>query len=86
MKKNAKIKIALAGAGLFAAIAIPLAALAYPPTGIERVYFDNAAHTTIVGEETMYCSGKTTLWWGTQTPYFDYEIIDCGSVLDPYNP
>lgn len=83
MKKSIKMKIALAGAGLLAAIAIPLAALAYPPTGMERVYFDDAAHTTIVGEETMYCTGKKTLWWGVQTPYFDYEIIDCHDPVEP---
>jgi hypothetical protein len=75
--KNAKLRIALAGAGLLAAIAIPLAALAYPPSGWERVYYDDAAHTTNVGEETMYCTGKKHLWWGTVTPYFDQEIIDC---------
>jgi hypothetical protein len=76
--KNFKLKIALAGAGLLAAIAIPLAALAYPPTGWDRTYYDDAAHTTSVGEETMYCTGKKHLWWGAATPYFDEAIIECG--------
>lgn len=85
--KKLKLKLAVAGAGLVAAIAIPLIALAYPKTGWERVYYDDPSHTTSVGEQTMYCTGKTYIWWGTTTPYFDQTPYDCGDpppwIFDP---
>jgi hypothetical protein len=83
MKKSIKMKIALAGAGLVAAIAIPLAAIAYPMFGWEHVYYSDASHTTVVGEETMYCTGKKNLRWGETTAYYDEELIDCHDPIEP---
>ncbi len=77
MKKNLKLKLAMAGAGMVAAIAIPFIALAYPKSGWDRVYYDDAAHTSEVGFQTMYCTGKFHLWWGTTTSYFEETTIDC---------
>lgn len=47
----------------------------------EITYYNNAAHTTVVGTGMIYCNGSSTLD-GTSTPYRTEEILDvcCGSV------
>ncbi|MBW8860354.1 MAG: hypothetical protein JF570_11695 [Caulobacter sp.] len=84
--KTRRLRWALAGVGALAAIAIPLVTLAYPKYGWDRVYYDDAAHTNEVGEQTLYCNGHPHMWWGTSSPYFDETLIDCHDPPDPYNP
>lgn len=47
----------------------------------EITYYNNAAHSTVVGTGMIYCNGSSTLD-GTSTPYHTEEILDvcCGSV------
>lgn len=56
---------------------LPVAALAYPPWGWDRAYYDDAAHTNYVGGETKYCNGYASLWYGVRTPYYDEERFPC---------
>ncbi|MFZ0270144.1 hypothetical protein [Caulobacter sp.] len=85
MEKSFKLKIALAGAGLLASIALPLAAVAFPKNGWEHYYYTDASHTMEAGQQTMYCNGKMAMQWGEITPYYDVELIDCHDPVDPPN-
>jgi hypothetical protein len=77
MMNRFALKVALVGSVFLATVAAPIAALAAPLNGWERVYYSDALHTTIVGEESFYCTGGRTFWWGEATPYYDQETYPC---------
>jgi len=68
---------ALATMGIALAAAAPAQAAACP-LGNECVttYYDDAAHTTVVGGKVEYCDGGSNSW-GSRTGYFDYQRYPC---------
>jgi hypothetical protein len=39
-------------------------------------YYEDSAHTTVVGGKVEFCEGGSNSW-GTRTGYFDYERYQC---------
>jgi Family of unknown function (DUF6289) len=72
-----KLATTIALGGAMAVSFFPAASLALPPFGWDRVYYEDAAHTTEAGGETRYCNGQTSLWWGVRTPYYETETFPC---------
>ncbi|MBO9543205.1 DUF6289 family protein [Caulobacter sp.] len=72
-----KLATTIALAGSVALSFLPAAALAAPPFGWDRTYYDDASYTTEVGAETRYCNGYTNLYWGVKTPYYVTETFPC---------
>jgi len=74
--------LAVAAAGLLASAGVVLAAApaqaAACPLGYECVttYYNDAAHTTVVGGKVEYCDGGSNSW-GTRTGYYDYYRSSC---------
>ncbi|HKV12499.1 MAG TPA: hypothetical protein VJ725_30420 [Thermoanaerobaculia bacterium] len=85
MKSKRMILAALVIALTCLAIVVPLftpAVAACPAFGIHR-YYSNAAHTTQVGQMTVYCNCSITMT-GTKTIYIVYTPFDCsGGGIDP---
>lgn len=66
----------LASAGVVFASAPAQAAAC--PLGFECVttYYNDAAHSTVVGGKVEYCDGEANSW-GTRTGYYDYYRSSC---------
>lgn len=47
----------------------------------EKDYFNNAAHSTLVGWRFRFCDG-TYHWWGSITPYCDRYVECCEYPYD----
>lgn len=76
------IRRALVGAavGLLVSVGVTVAPAQASacPLGKECVttYYNDAAHTTVVGGKVEYCDGGSNSW-GTRTGYFDYYRSSC---------
>jgi hypothetical protein len=74
--------LVVGAAGLLASAGIVFAAApaqaAACPMGFECVttYFDDAAHSTVVGGKVEYCDGGVNSW-GRRTGYYDYYRSSC---------
>jgi uncharacterized membrane protein len=70
--------MAVALPGCLVALSSTPSAHATPTEWTEVAYFDNAAHTTLVGEGYTNCnSWFVHLWWGVKTQYA--QITNSGS-------
>ena len=85
MKTASRIVDSLTRIVLAAALAFALGAGAFVPaarvqaatkSGHEFIYYNNAAHQTVVGVY-VYCSSGQFIHWGVITPYDVIETSSC---------
>ncbi|GAA1999438.1 DUF6289 family protein [Catenulispora subtropica] len=69
----------LGGAAVAALPAAPAQAIGACRLNSECVttYYDNASHTEVVGQITVFCDGQTSDW-GTRTGFAVVQNVPCG--------
>ena len=61
---------------LFVLVFAPVSSISETRTGHEFIYYNNAAHQTVVGVY-VYCSNGSSSHWGVISPYYVIEPSGC---------
>jgi hypothetical protein len=75
MKMKTIFKAAAAATLLGLSLSLPASAALQ--NGWDRTYYSDEAHTEVIGERTLYCTGQSHQWWGTTSNYFDEVLYPC---------
>jgi len=84
--RSMSLRFAVVAALLVGALAFTT--VAFAPSDAEAacwgvtVYYNNAAHSQVVGARGTGCCGEV-INWGTTSPYHECEVIYCLDVICP---
>ena len=78
LSESRRLLFALAVVLILAAglLSLPLGTEAFTRSGHEFIYYNDAAHDTVVGVQ-VWCSSGAHSGWGQVTPYYTIEPSDC---------